>query len=701
MRGLSPVILAHMESTMTLSQFLTTYHLSLNQQQQQAVQTLEGPVLLLAVPGSGKTTVLVSRIGYMVLVHGIPPESILTMTYTVSAAQDMRQRFAAIFGPEYARRLEFRTINGVCSRIISCYERMTGRKAYALMEDGREQSALIGSLYHQLTREYATESTIKSIQTAITYVKNQMLRDEELAEVEVDGVEFPALYRAYVQALQQQQKMDYDDQMIYARKILRLCPPVLRHFQQRYRYLCVDEAQDTSKIQHSIISILAQGHQNLFLVGDEDQSIYGFRAAYPQALLHFQSTYPKANVLYMETNYRSTREIVSAAQTFIEKNVNRHPKHMISTGRSGPSVRAVSVRDRKGQYSYLARVAQEATHPIAILYRDNDSAIPIIDVFQRQGIGYSCRQVDCAFFTHAVVRDISKIIRFAAQPQNGALFLDIYYKLGAGISRVAAVEAIDRCAGEGKTILEFLSQCSMLSPWSRKQCAALQTHLDHLISQPAHQAIHRIVHYMGYGKYLEERGGDLRKTEILEALGQYEATPRDLLKRLETLYHLMRQGGSGFQENVILSTIHSSKGLEYPHVILMDVLDGILPKVYASQGEENFDTYQEERRLFYVAMTRAKDTLWVLTFRSDQLTSSFARELFPPQAIPQQRCQIQNTRFSPGEQVRHKSYGQGTILNRVGDIVTVSFPSVGEKKLSISTAVKNHLIIPNEEGCSE
>ena len=684
---------------MTLTQFLNTYHLSLNQQQQLAVQTLDGPVLLLAVPGSGKTTVLVSRIGYMVLACGIAPESILTMTYTVSAAQDMRGRFAALFGAEYAKRLEFRTINGVCSRIISCYERMTGRKAYALMEDAREQSALIGSLYHQLTQEYATESTIKSIQTAITYAKNQMLKDDALEQVEVDGVEFPALYRAYNQTLQQQQKMDYDDQMVYARKILRLCPPVLRYFQQRYRYLCVDEAQDTSKIQHSIIALLAQHSQNLFMVGDEDQSIYGFRAAYPQALLQFQSSYPNAKVLYMETNYRSTREIVTAAQSFIEKNANRHPKQMISTGRRGPDIRQVTVWDRKSQYTYLARVAKEATHPIAILYRDNDSAIPLIDLFQRQGTSYRCRQVDCGFFSHRVVRDICNIIRFAYQPCHGGLFLDVYYKLGAGISRVAAVEAAARCEGEGMTILEFLSQCSMLSPWSRKQCAALQTHCNNLVCQPAHQAIYRIVHYMGYGKYAEERGADLGKAEILEALGQHEPTPQDLLARLQVLYQLVSEGKNDGQELITLSTIHSSKGLEYPHVILMDVLDGLLPKV--SDGEENFDAYQEERRLFYVAMTRAKEALWVLTFRSEQLSSSFSMELFPPKAFKPEEVQNQSISLSTGVSIRHKKYGQGMVLNRVGDIVTVSFSSAGEKKLSISTAIKNHLICIDKTVCSD
>lgn len=681
---------------MTFTQFLHTYHLSLNAQQQRAVQTLDGPVLLLAVPGSGKTTVLVSRIGYMVLGCSIPPESILTMTYTVAAAQDMRQRFATLFGAETAQRLEFRTINGVCSRIISCYERITGRKAYTLMEQTSQQSALIGTLYHRLTGEYATESTIKAIQTAITYVKNQMITSEqELAQVEVEGVtDFPALYHAYTQALQQQQKMDYDDQLVYARKILMRCPPVLRQFQARYRYFCVDEAQDTSKIQHAIISLLTKNSGNLFMVGDEDQSIYGFRAAYPQALLHFQESYPRAQVLYMETNYRSTQEIVSAAQGFIEKNPNRHPKHMVSTGRTGPRIRKAMVQNRTSQYAYLATVAKRATRPIAILYRDNDSAIPLIDLFQRQQISYRCRQVDCGFFTHRVVRDICNIIRFAAQPCNGELFLDLYYKLGAGITRLAAVEAVNRCEGEGVTILEYLSKCTMLSPWSRKQCAALQAHVSYLLQQPAHRAIHRIVHYMGYGRYVEDRGGDLRKAEILEALGFQEATPMDLLDRLNDLYQLMREGPNIEQESVVtLSTIHSSKGLEYPHVILMDVVDGILPKVFNVSAEDpDFDTYQEERRLFYVAMTRAQDSLWVLSYKAQELPSAFAQELFPPITPKEQAAKVHAAMFHPGVKVRHKKYGEGKIIDLSQDIVTIFFSQAGEKKFSLSTTVKNGLL---------
>ena len=312
---------------MTFAQFKTQYHLNLNPQQEEAVQALSGPVLLLAVPGSGKTTVLVSRIGYLIA-QGVPPENILTMTYTVSAARDMSRRFAAFFGQPLADRLEFRTINGVCNRIIRAYERTQGRQAFQLLEDTGRQAAIIGEICRRQSGEFASESTVKAVQTAITYVKNSMISGEDLEQVEVEGVEFPPIYQEYCRLLRTHQLMDYDDQMIYAHRILKQFPQLLEQFRRRYPYLCVDEAQDTSKIQHAILRLLAGQNGNLFLVGDEDQSIYGFRAAYPQALTQFESIYPGAKVLYLEQNYRSTRPIVAAAQKFIEQNKNRRPKHM-------------------------------------------------------------------------------------------------------------------------------------------------------------------------------------------------------------------------------------------------------------------------------------------------------------------------------------------------------------------------------------
>ncbi len=692
---------------MDFSQFKTQFSIALDAQQQAAVQTVDGPVLLLAVPGSGKTTVLVTRLGYMRYVRGIPPECILTMTYTVAAARDMQARYAAIFGAEEAQRLEFRTINGVCSRIIRCYERTLGRTAFRLLEDGAQKSALIGELYRAQSKEFATESTVKALETAITYAKNQMLKGEALSAVEVEGVDFAAFFAAYNKALRERQWMDYDDQMVYALRILRQYPAILRVFQERYSYFCVDEAQDTSKIQHTIIRLLAGQGGNLFMVGDEDQSIYGFRAAYPQALTEFDTVYPDAKVLYMEQNYRSTRQIVAAADRFIQKNHNRRPKRMKATQGSGPAVRECPVYDRQRQYAYLCKLAENCTAETAVLYRDNDSALPLIDRMGRLGIPYRCRQVDSLFFTSRVVRDITDIIRFAQHPDDGELFLSLYYKLGAGISKVVAQVAADRAPAEGQTILAHIAASSAASPWTQKQCKALQTHLANLLRERADKAVYRIVHFMGYGDYLEERGGDLTKTDILEALGAQEPTPERLLDRLEELREVVQRGGTGADCPFVLSTIHSSKGLEYERVILMDVADGLLPKVLPKPDaeQEELDAYEEERRLFYVGLTRAKRELSIITFRKVGLESTFAREIFPLRgdraekpavvqrpAVPQKpdegRIRALAKDYIPGVRLIHKAFGSGTLVSRSGDIGVIEFDSGETKKIAISVALR-------------
>ncbi|HIY12320.1 MAG TPA: ATP-dependent helicase [Candidatus Agathobaculum merdipullorum] len=691
---------------MDFSQFKTQYSISLDAQQEAAVQTVNGPVLLLAVPGSGKTTVLVTRLGYMRYVRGIPPERILTMTYTVAAARDMQARYAAFFGAEEAQRLEFRTINGVCSRIIRYYERTMGRTAFRLLEDGAQKSALISELYRTQSKEFATESTVKSLQTALTYAKNQMLKGEALSAVEVEGVDFAAFFAAYDKALRERQLMDYDDQMVYALRILRQYPEILRAVQARYQYFCVDEAQDTSKIQHTIIRLLAGQSGNLFMVGDEDQSIYGFRAAYPQALTEFDTVYPHAKVLYMEQNYRSTRQIVAAADRFIQKNHNRRPKHMKATQGSGPAVHECSVYDRQKQYAYLCKLAENCTVETAVLYRDNDSALPLIDRMDRAGIPYRCRQVESLFFTNRVVRDITDIIRFAQNPNDGELFLSLYYKLGAGISKVVAQVAADRAEAEGETILGCIAVSSAASPWTQKQCRTLQTHLNNLLRERADKAVYRIVHFMGYGDYLKDRGGDLSKADILEALGTQEPTPERLLDRLEELREVVLRGGTNADCPFVLSTIHSSKGLEYERVILMDVADGLLPKVLPGLDaeQEELDAYEEERRLFYVGLTRAKRELGIMTFRKVGLESTFAREIFPLKGDQTQPAAVKKSvvrqepdaariaaiakDYIPGVRLVHKAFGPGTLVSRSGDIGVIAFDSGETKKIAVPVALR-------------
>ena len=682
---------------MTYEAFQKTYRL--NPQQAAAVRAVEGPVLLLAVPGSGKTTVLVTRLGYMLLCCGIQPESILTMTYTVSAARDMKERFAALFGRERAEKMEFRTINGVSARIIRAYERLLGRKAFELISDEGETAALIREIYRSVAKDFPTDSDIKAIQTAITYAKNEMLDQEGIEELGKKLEHFPAIYRAYNQALREQARMDYDDQMVYALQILRRYPDLLARFQRQYRYLCVDEAQDTSRIQHAIIDLLAQGHGNLFMVGDEDQSIYGFRAACPEALLTFQQTHPGAKVLLMEENYRSTPQIVTAADRFIRQNTSRRPKHMTTSRPEGKPVGEISLRDRRSQYAYLVKVARDCRAETAVLYRDNDCALPLIDLLERQGIPYRCRQMDFGFFSHRVTRDVVDILTLSRRPWDKDAFLRVYYKFGAGITRQAAEYAAAHCP-EGMSLFTFLTELDGLSDWARMKAKALQTHLTNMRQERADKAVYRIRHFMGYGDYLEERGADPQRLSILEALGEQEPTPERLLERLEELRKIL-QNPRGTDCPFLLSTIHSSKGLEYERVYLMDVLDGVFPK----EGEDVVE--DEERRLFYVGMTRAKEELCVFTFQKAEQGSTFSKYLFPKESArphpvrPQSRThsarrpaapkELPSTeKFLPGREVLHRQFGPGKITARNEDIITLELEDGTTKKLSLSTALRSN-----------
>lgn len=688
---------------MTYEGFKKQYGLTLNEQQEAAVQAVEGHVLLLAVPGSGKTTTLVSRLGYMVYALGIPPESILTMTYTVAATHDMRNRFTSIFGEEMATRLEFRTINGVSARIIRSYEKLTGRSAFDLITDERRLAALVTEIAAAVSKDYPTDSEIKAIRTAITYVKNQMLSDEEIRGMDKDIDHFSTIYREYQRTLRERGAMDYDDQMVYARTILRKYPEICAAFRERCRYLCVDEAQDTSRIQYEIISILAGDSGNLFMVGDEDQSIYGFRAAYPQALLEFDKKYPDARVLLMERNYRSTAPIVCAANQIIKQNENRRDKHMVSTRGDGVPIREISLRQRRNQYSYLLKLAQDCREETAVLYRDNDCALPLIDLLERASLPYRCHQMEGGFFTNRTVRDISEIILLSMEPDNRELFLRLYYKFGAGISKAAAERAAkDRC---GRPLMELLSEDDTLSEWTRRKCKGLHTHMENLLGERGDQAVYRIMNFMGYGDYLQLRGIDLNRAHILESLGAQEPSPARLLARLTELQQIIERKEPSPDARLLLSTIHSSKGLEYDRVILMDVIDGILPK----QGED-VDT-EEERRLFYVGMTRARDELSIFTFQQPGFTSSFSAPLFPetaPKSRPVTPAPKKTTNrgatlisrpnaddfeeYTVDALVLHKSFGAGVILQRKGDTVNIRFESGAEKRLSLAAALQSHAL---------
>lgn len=634
---------------MEWKEFETTFSVKLNQQQKEAVQSTKGPVLLLAVPGSGKTTVLVTRLGYMIYCKNIPPERILTVTYTVAATKDMSERFAVRFGEDMAKRLEFRTINGICARIIQYYGRRIGKTPFELVKDEKATTGMLIRICQDHGMGYTTESDLKNVRTLITYIKNMMLNEEELQKLEEESdIRIAGIYREYCRQMREQKLMDYDDQMLYAYNILRKDPGVLAYFQNRYPYICVDEAQDTSKIQHAIIALLAAGTGNLFMVGDEDQSIYGFRAAYPEALLSFEKKHPGAKVLLMEENFRSNAKIVEAADKFIQKNTLRHEKHMRAAREAGADIREISLKSRKAQYVYLMKAAQKCTTGMAgmsgseehrgradasvtetaVLYRDNECAIPLIDLLERKNIPYRMRNADLSFFTHRTVLDVQNIIRFAMDPKDTELFMQIYYRLKLFFNKKDALRYAQISQEKDMEVLDAALKYGNLEKYQEDNIRNLKRQMVRILNMPGDEVVNQILTYMGYQDYLKKMGMNANKLETVKLIGSRVESPEKLLERLEELRTIIQEKVSDKDCPFILSTMHASKGLEYDTVYLLDVMDGILPeKVLANPrtaSKEELETYEEERRLFYVGVTRAKNQLNVFTTNKP---SKFCSEL--------------------------------------------------------------------------
>lgn len=727
---------------LTLDEFIKEFHIMLNDQQLAAVQAIEEPTLLLAVPGSGKTTVLVTRIGYMVYCKGIAPEEILVVTYNVAAKSDMQRRCKKMFGEDLSMRVEFRTINGICAKAIAMYSRMVGKQAFELLSDEGEKARILAGIYQRIEHGFPSENDLSDLATRITYIKNRMLSKEEIARLNAEcDYDLAKIYEAYRREMRARSLMDFDDQLVYAYTMFRSAPALLDAFWDRYSYIMVDEAQDTSKIQHAIIELLAGREHHLFMVGDEDQSIYGFRAAYPEALLSFEDRYPGARVLLMETNYRSDAGIVAAADAFIRQNSLRHEKHMRPWHQEAGTIRTIDIARRKGQYGYLLKVARnlmekdaEDQKTTAVLYRDNESALPLIDLLEKQEIPYRIKNAEISFFSHRIVNDIRNIILFAADTTNTELFLQIYYKLQFFIKKADAEAICAQAKREEISVFDAALSYYGEGDWTAGKVKAMRTHMANMMREPADKALFRILNPMGYLDYVERSGLKNTKTEILQMLAQGERSPLALVERLDALAEILRNKEDDKEAKLVLSTIHSSKGLEYDTVYLLDVADGIFPETvltsYRSADKEEIAAYEEERRLFYVGVTRAKENLILFhaktksTFLeqflpdlrgSEAEAEHIAKRPNPKKTSLQADGQKALARFAssresyskqgiiptvhPGDIVLHSKYGRGEVgalLEKSGKI-RVSFDGINKTFAYPGGFLNGNLVVEEDE----
>ena len=392
----------------------------------------------------------------------------------------------------------------------------------------------------------------------------------------------------------------------------------------------MDEAQDTSRIQHEIIRLLACGN-NLFMVGDEDQSIYGFRAAYPKALLNFRYDYLNPYILRMERNYRSTNQIVEKAQAFISQNKGRYEKNMTAERGDGEDVSLIRVASREAQYMYLLDVAKTAKTETAFLYRDNESAIVLVDLFLRNNVQFKLRKPEMNFFEIHIVKDIVAFLSLAINNHDARQLDQICNKGILYLKEKQRYWAIQNCHKKHISVFDAIDeQMQYVDPRYRNRSSQFRNIITKVSKASPVEAI-SILLESGYEAYLREKHFDTGKIEILQILAKQESTIEGFLNRLRDLERLLKQGfASEHERPIILSTIHSSKGLEYDTVYMVDVYEGQFPSSRPNifcRSKDSADGEQEERRLFYVGITRAKNKLHL--FEINERESSYIDELFP------------------------------------------------------------------------
>lgn len=687
---------------MNFTDYLKKNHnITLNIQQERAMNIINGATLLLAVPGSGKTTVIVTRIGNMIYNYGISPEKILTLTFSVAAASDMKARFVNIFGQKYKNLLKFKTIHSFCYTVIKDYERLLKTTAFEIIQSN---NFIIKQILLSINNKYMGEEVIRDISQKIGYCKNMMLTKEEIKEIEVPDYDFYDIYLEYENYKKQNRLMDYDDMLNYTYTILKRYPEILSKYHNTFEYINVDEAQDTSFVQHKIIELLASKSGNIFMVGDEDQSIYGFRAAYPKALLNFKDTYKDAQVILMEQNYRSTDTIVKAASRFIKQNKIRYDKNMFCKNEKGCILKKTLLDDIKEQYDYIADEVKGNNGSMAILYRNNDSAIPLIDNFERENIPYYAREQKSMFFSHFVVNDIISFIKLILDNGNVLEFEKIYYKMDCMITKQMLSYVKQNNRGN---VFSTLLKLTNLSEYNRKKIEDIKQAFDFMKKLKPFRVIEYIENKIGYYENLKDlsrKGYNLstleQKIHILKIIASKTSTLDEFLNRISEL-EIIVQTPTEKNQKVTLSTIHSSKGLEFDKVILIDAVEGQFPSkesmnIMKNKGDRTY--FEEEVRLFYVGITRAKSELEIITSSringEIMIQSRFISYLLYEKEGNQKKSisqQIVNS-YSQNTNIEHIRFGKGTILEYENGIITVKFKVYGVKRIALLTCLENNLI---------
>ena len=731
---------------------------TLNPAQREAVEKTEGPVLILAGAGSGKTRVLTTRIGHLIEDKGVQPANILAITFTNKAANEMRERVEETLDSD-ASDMWISTFHSCCVRILRKYINRIGYNRSFVIYDSADQVTLVKDCLKELNLSDKVFEP-KVIISTISGAKDKLYDPKQFKAMHMNDNRMSKIadvYALYQDRLKRNSALDFDDLIFKTVELLKSDKEVLDYYRNRFKYIMVDEYQDTSKAQYELIKILAKEHQNICVVGDDDQSIYGWRGADIRNILEFEKDYDNVHVVKLEQNYRSTQIILDAANTVISNNIERKRKRLWSEKKEGELIKIQVAQDEIEESDFvadmIAKISREQNRSykdFAVLYRANAQSRSVEDALNRSQIPYNIYG-GTKFYERKEIKDLIAYLRVIQNPQDDISIKRIINipRRGIGLRTIEKIE--DRASLKQESIYSVLIDIETNSEISTKARNSISEFVDNVIGTlrtmrevyPVSKLIEKVIESIDYYGYIDKlykgnkEEAEERKDNVKEFISvamEFEQTSEE--KDLETFLTGIALTSESSEEEEIdkvsLMTIHTSKGLEFPVVFIVGMEDGLFPIARAVRSM-NDSEIEEERRLCYVGITRAKEILYLtLTQKrtlygktNPSIASRFMEEL-PKECIErlnsaekelsyskanynvldkykqkymntinktavakQVNATIKNNEketniddIKPGARVHHPKFGVGTVVGMMGTDVTIAFEQQGIKKIN-------------------
>ena len=646
-----------------------------NREQEEAITHKGGPLMVLAGPGSGKTLVITYRVKWLIENAGVHPSNILVITFTRAAAEEMKKRFFMFDGMANTP-VTFGTFHSIFFMILRYAYRYTA--ANIIREDVKRR--YIKEMTENMELEIEDENEFLSgIINEISYVKGEMMSLSYYHSNNCSDELFAQIYEGYEKRLREENLIDFDDMLVFCYELLKEREDIRTLWQNKFQYILIDEFQDINKVQYEIIRMLAGKGDHLFIVGDDDQSIYRFRGARPEIMLGFEKDYPEAKKVILNTNYRCSEEIVEGAEHLISHNTKRFPKNMQAARGSKVPITFRNLKDAGEECTYILKVIRFyykkgiPLEDMAVIFRTNTQPRLLVGRLMEYNIPFQMRDVIPNIFDHWIARNILTYIKLAMGNRDRKLFLQVMNRPKRYISRSMITEA--------QVDLKKLKQQTFGKKWLYEKIDKLEMDLYLLRKMEPYAAIQYIRNGIGYEDYMNEYAQFRRMNpdDLEEVLNQIQESAKEYHSFEEWFAYiesygeeLRKQMEAGRQQKsgVTLTTMHSSKGLEYEVVFVMDINEGVTPHKKAVKEAD----LEEERRLFYVAVTRAKTYLFLYSvkelYQKDAQISRYIGEL-----------RYDKKEFQKGKRVIHKNIGKGTVLELKEDKIKIKFDNSKKPRL--------------------